>query len=112
MEKMLYNGSAFTTYLREMKMLTGELESNVVESPNYYLFRGGAMPEWASYSIKEASQRSGYNEEYLRRLIRQGKLEAVKIGPAYLIRVESLERYVEEMQTADDGRTGPRPKSE
>jgi excisionase family DNA binding protein len=68
------------------------------------------MPEWASYSIKEASERTGYNEEYLRRLIRHGKIEAVKVGPAYLIRVDSLERYVSEVQTAEDARTGPRPK--
>jgi excisionase family DNA binding protein len=112
MEMMVYNGSIFTTYLGEIKVLTGGLEGNVIKSSNCYPFRGGTMPEWASYSIKEASQQSGYNEEYLRRLIRQGKLEAIKIGPAYLIRVESLEQYVEEMQTADDGRTGPRPKSE
>jgi len=38
------------------------------------------MPEWPSYTIKEASQKTGYNGEYLRRLIRQGKIEAIKVG--------------------------------
>lgn len=69
------------------------------------------MPEWPSYSIKEASEKTGYAEEYLRRLIRRGKIEAVTVGPAYLIKVESLNRYIEETQTPDDARTGPRPKS-
>lgn len=66
------------------------------------------MPEWASYSIKEASRASGYSEEYLRRLCRQNKLEFIKVGPAYLIRVKSLNEYVEKMKAADDARTGPR----
>jgi len=93
-----------------MEQTTGILADNMIKSP-YYLFKGeNAMPEWASYSVKEASGISGYNEEYLRRLIRQGKIEAVKIGPAYLIRAESLERYIAETQTADDARTGPRKK--
>jgi len=68
------------------------------------------MPTWASYSIKEASDLTGYNEEYLRRLVRTGKLDAVRVGPIYLIRAESLERYIEQMQSANDARTGPRPK--
>ena len=92
-----------------MKTRAGEIGSSVVESPRYYLFsRDGSMPEWASYSIKEASKKTGYNEEYLRRLIRRGLVEAVKIGPAYLIRVESLERYMDDTLTEDDARTGPR----
>jgi len=94
-----------------MDTLIGNLGDIMVKSPRkYYLSRGGYMPEWASYSIKEASEKTGYNEEYLRRLIRQGKIEAVKVGPAYLIRVESLKRYIEQTQTPDDARTGPRVK--
>jgi excisionase family DNA binding protein len=72
--------------------------------------RGEELPEWASVSIKEASQMTGYNEEYLRRLIRQGKLEAVRVGPIYLIRLSDLRRYVEEMAGTADGRAGPRQK--
>jgi len=69
------------------------------------------MPEWPSYTIKEASRKTGYNEEYLRRLIRLGKIEAVKVGPAYLIQVDSLEKYIAEMKDTDDARTGPRDKN-
>lgn len=68
------------------------------------------MPEWPSYTIKEASEKTGYNEEYLRRLIRRGKIEAVKAGPTYLISKESLKNYVAEIQNLDDARTGPRTK--
>lgn len=68
------------------------------------------MPDWPSYTIKEASQKTGYNEEYLRRLIRQGKLDAIKVGPTYLIRKDSLEKYIAEVQEDDDARTGPRKK--
>ena len=95
-----------------MDVAIGELNAFMVKSPREHRFlRGnGYMPEWASYSIKEASEKTGYNEEYLRRLIRQKKIEAVKVGPAYLIRVESLNRYIEEIQAADDARTGPRSK--
>jgi excisionase family DNA binding protein len=82
----------------------------MLESPRYYLLRDERMPEWPSYTIKEASRKTGYNEEYLRRLIRQGKIEAVKVGPAYLIRVDSLEKYLEEIEDSDDARTGPKAK--
>lgn len=91
--------------------MTSSFSCSVIKWP--HVIRGGAtMPEWASVSIKEASTQSGYNEEYLRRLIRLGKLEAVKVGPAYLIRVESLNQYLAEMRAAsvEDARAGPRPK--
>jgi excisionase family DNA binding protein len=66
------------------------------------------MPQWPSLSIKEAAERTGYNEEYIRRLIRQDKLDAVKVGPSYLIRADSLERYLAETKTSADSRAGPR----
>ena len=81
---------------------------DVVQSP-YLSRRGRFVPEWASWSIIEASQQTGYNEEYLRRLIRRGKVEAVKVGPAYLIRVDSLKEYIKSQDPAD-GRTGPRQR--
>lgn len=94
--------------------MTVKISSSVhlmLESFQYYLLRDDYMPEWPSYTIKEASRKTGYNEEYLRRLIRQGKIEAVKVGPAYLIRVDSLEKYIAEMKGSDDARTGPKGKS-
>jgi len=94
-----------------MDTVIGNQSDIMVKSPRkHYLLRGKDMPEWASYSIKEASEKTGYNEEYLRRLVRQKKIEAIKVGPAYLIRAESLDSYIEEMEAADDGRAGPRLK--
>jgi excisionase family DNA binding protein len=84
------------------------LYQTVVQYPGKLFVRGKELPEWASVSIKEASKMTGYNEEYLRRLIRLGKLEAVKVGPAYLIKLSDLERYVKEMTGTEDGRAGPR----
>lgn len=63
------------------------------------------MPEWPSWSIEEASEQTGYNREYLRRLIRRGQIEAVKIGPVYLIRVSSLQTYIKSLDPTDS-RTG------
>jgi excisionase family DNA binding protein len=68
------------------------------------------MPDWPSYTIKEVSEKTGYNEEYLRRLIRQGKIEAIKVGQAYLIRKDSLEKYLAEIRDSEDARSGPRSK--
>ena len=60
------------------------------------------------YTVHEASKRTGYNEEYLRRLIRQEEIEAELVGTTYLIEPESLDAYVERMKRSDDPRAGPR----
>ncbi len=80
----------------------------MLKFPQYHVLRGENMPEWASYSIKEAADVTGYHPEYLRELCRLGRIESLKVGQAYLIRVESLEQYVKQMQETDDGRAGPR----
>ena len=59
-------------------------------------------------TIKEASKRTGYNAEYLRRLIRQDKIEADKLGATYLVKLDSLIHYAEMMRTVGDNRSGPR----
>jgi excisionase family DNA binding protein len=59
-------------------------------------------------TIKDASERTGYNPEYLRRLIRQGKVDAEKLGTVYLVDVNSLDRYINAMDDPEDARTGPR----
>jgi excisionase family DNA binding protein len=91
---------------RAMSVAIGELKAFMVQS----LAEGEYMPEWASISIKEASEQTGYNEEYLRRLCRNKKLEYARVGLTYLLKVESLNKYLEEMEAADDARTGPRRK--
>lgn len=90
-------------------------EAEVMVKSRYYLSSQGTpmpqLPPWPSYTVKEAAEKTGYNEEYLRRLIRNKAIVAVKIGYMHLIQVESLENYIREMGETDDGRAGPRPKS-
>jgi excisionase family DNA binding protein len=44
-------------------------------------------------TVREASDESGYAEEYLRKLVRDGELSAIKKGSAWLISRESLMEY-------------------
>jgi excisionase family DNA binding protein len=67
------------------------------------------MPDWPSLSIEEASELTRYNREYIRRLIRDGKVEAVKFGTIYVINKESMLAYAKSAGTSDDERTGPKP---
>ena len=59
-------------------------------------------------TVREASEKTGYNPEYLRRLIRQSEIEAELVGMMYLIDPASLGAYVERMKQSDDSRAGPR----
>lgn len=71
-------------------------------------YRGnGYMPDWPSWSIREASQKTGYHPEYLRQLIDQGKIEAEKVGHMWLIKIESLNGYIKEAKESGDARFGP-----
>ena len=58
-------------------------------------------------SVRAAAETSGYNEQYLRRLLRAGRLQGVKIGQVWLIRLASLEAHLRKGQTAQDRRFGP-----
>lgn len=90
-------------------------EAEVMVKSRYYLSsqetRMPQLPPWPSYTVKEAAEKTGYNEEYLRRLIRNEEIEAVKVGYMHLIKIESLENYVKRMRETDDGRAGPRLKN-
>jgi len=44
-------------------------------------------------TVQEASEQTGYNPSYLRRLIREGKLKTETIGQSYLIDPDSLRAY-------------------
>jgi len=59
-------------------------------------------------SVQTASSITGYNIQYLRRLLRSGTLEGVKIGQMWLIDMESPEAYLEHIETTSDRRCGPR----
>ena len=58
-------------------------------------------------SVKAAAQYSGYNEQYLRRLLLAGRLKGIKIGQVWLIKLASLEAHLRKGQMAQDRRYGP-----
>jgi excisionase family DNA binding protein len=91
-----------------MILATSTLADDMLQSSQVRGLR--SVPTWPSLTVEEASRQSGYNVEYLRRLIRAGKIEAVKVGSVYLIRAESLNEYIRQTQTPEDDRTGPRRK--
>ena len=59
-------------------------------------------------SIKAASKYFGYNEQYLRRLLRAGRLKGIRLGQVWLIKLASLEAYLGQGQLTADRRYGPR----
>ena len=59
-------------------------------------------------TVQTAAEISGYNIQYLRRLLRTGKLDAVKIGQLWLIQLTSLETYLLHNTMAGDHRYGPK----
>jgi excisionase family DNA binding protein len=62
--------------------------------------------EWLT--VQEAAKISGYHAEYLRLLVREGKLSAKKFGPLWAISKFSLLAYLEIAHKSDDGRQGPK----
>jgi excisionase family DNA binding protein len=62
--------------------------------------------EWLT--IQEASKLSGYHAEYLRTLIREGKLTARKFGPLWAISKYVLLAYLNIARKSDDRRQGPK----
>lgn len=63
-------------------------------------------------SVKAAAECSGYSIQYLRRLLRNGRLEGIKIGQVWLIQVASFDHYLRNGHMQRDRRCGPRkPKA-
>jgi excisionase family DNA binding protein len=46
-------------------------------------------------TVQAAAEATGYNIQYLRRMLRSGALKGVKIGQMWLIDMEALETYLE-----------------
>jgi excisionase family DNA binding protein len=59
-------------------------------------------------SVKAAAEFSGYDIQYLRRLLRIGHLEGIKIGQVWLIKLASLDAYMKRATCMGDGRCGPK----
>ena len=59
-------------------------------------------------SVQVAASYSGYSTQYLRRLLRNGRLEGIKIGQLWLVDKDALDSYIESAQDATDQRFGPK----
>jgi len=59
-------------------------------------------------SVNGAAFHSGYNVQYLRRLLRDGRLIGVKLGQTWLIDKCTFEVYLENANLTQDKRFGPR----
>lgn len=59
-------------------------------------------------SVQVAGEYSGYSLQYLRRLLRKGKLEGVKIGQLWLVDKSALDVCLKRVQITADQRFGPK----
>jgi excisionase family DNA binding protein len=55
-------------------------------------------------TVNEAAEQSGYNAEYIRELIRQGKIKARKFSIVWMVSNESLAGYLKKVQTLGEKR--------
>ena len=59
-------------------------------------------------TVQAAAEATSYNLQYLRRLLRAGKLTGIKIGQVWLISLASLSAYIQQTEEATDRRSGPK----
>ena len=59
-------------------------------------------------SVNGAAFHSGYNVQYLRRLLRDGRLIGMKLGQTWLIDKRTFEAYLENAKFTQDKRFGPK----
>ena len=58
-------------------------------------------------TVKSAAEFSGYNQQYLRRLLRKGGLTTRKIGQIWLIDQRDFIDYLNDANQSKDKRFGP-----
>lgn len=63
------------------------------------------MPEWID--IRQASEESGYTADYLRQLMRDGKIDAKKRGTMWWIDPNSLRAYMEAVEALGSKKHNP-----
>ena len=59
-------------------------------------------------TVRAAAFQSGYNVQYLRRLLRDGRLPGLKLGQTWLIDKGTFEAYLENANRTQDKRFGPK----
>jgi excisionase family DNA binding protein len=58
-------------------------------------------------SVRTAAEISGYNQQYLRRLLRDNIFRCKRIGQLWLIERDNFINYLENAKQAKDKRLGP-----
>ena len=58
-------------------------------------------------SVKAAAVHSGYSLQYIRQLLRLEKLDGLKLGQQWLIKIESFETFLENTVSSKDNRFSP-----
>ena len=73
-----------------------------------FSFKTHASDFSAEYiTVRTASKISGYNQQYLRRLLRENILQAKRIGQLWLIDQDDFLKYLRHAKKSDDKRFGP-----
>lgn len=62
--------------------------------------------------LAEAERHSGYTGQYLRRMAREGRIDAIKFGKIWMINRRSLDVYMARAARMQDRRFGPRDREE
>lgn len=62
-------------------------------------------------TVNQAATLSGFHREYLRDLLRHGKIEGKKFGSAWMVSKASLTAYMQEAKDSGDNRRGPQNAS-
>ena len=59
-------------------------------------------------SVKAAAEYSGYSQQYLRRLLRMGRLAGSKLGQVWLVEMGTLEVYLSRVGNSQDRSFSPK----
>ena len=59
-------------------------------------------------SMQAAAEYTGYNIQYLRRIVRAGHISGLKVGPVWLVEIDSVDAYLKDIRHKNDRRYGPR----
>lgn len=61
-------------------------------------------------TVSDAAKLSGYNEEHIRRLLREGLVDGRKFGIVWQVKRSSINLYLSNAQSSEDKRHGPKEK--
>ena len=62
-------------------------------------------------TVDQAGELSGYNEEHIRRLLRDGSVVGRKFGIVWQVKSSSIIAYLAKAESSQDKRNGPKKQS-